>query len=327
MKKLAFFLFLFLFIALASTSFAEHYGYAVIDAQTSDRVHLRAHPSTAAASMGLYFTGTWASCFAPPQEEWVPVQIGQMTGYIMSRYLKHESSSPSVVSRQPAAVVDCTSWINLRSMPSMQSDVLRRLPDATPVTLLGETADGWYYVRTEDCLHGYVKTDFISLLPASVTQEKLLFSMLPSQWMLSSGAGAWCTELTLFPDGHFEGAYHDSDMGDDGPGYPNGTVYTATFYGLLSQPVRISDTVWQATVTEYEFDGVAGQERIEDGVLYVTTPGLGLAQNDTITIYLPGTEETLLPEDFSLWVHTHEGGRLETYALYNNQSDLAFESQ
>ena len=41
----------------------------------------------------------------------------------------------------------------------------------------------------------------------------------------TSGAGAWSDDLTLCPDGQFFGAYHDSDAGDTGEGYPNGTHY------------------------------------------------------------------------------------------------------
>lgn len=40
----------------------------------------------------------------------------------------------------------------------------------------------------------------------------------------SSGAGAWGTVLTVLEDGSFEGNYHDTNMGDTGEEYPNGSV-------------------------------------------------------------------------------------------------------
>ena len=44
----------------------------------------------------------------------------------------------------------------------------------------------------------------------------------------ASGAGGWSTELTLNPDGSFNGNYHDSEMGDTGEDYPNGSMYIAS---------------------------------------------------------------------------------------------------
>ena len=46
-----------------------------------------------------------------------------------------------------------------------------------------------------------------------------------STFYFLSGAGAWSTELVVSPDGSFTGYYHDTDMGDSGAGYPNGTRY------------------------------------------------------------------------------------------------------
>lgn len=326
MKKAMLVLCAFLLTLSLSSALAEHYGYAVIDARTSDRVHLRSQPSQDAASLGLYFSGTWAECLGSPLNEWVPVRIGQTTGFMMSRYLLHESASPAVASQQPAATVNSAGWLNLRERPDMDSPVLRQLQSGTSVILLGETADGWSYIRIEDCLHGYVDSSFLTVHEVPAAQE-LSFAALPSRWLFSSGAGAWDTELILFPDGHFEGSFHDSEMGSNDPAYPYGTVYTASFYGLFSQPVRISDTIWQTTVTEYYFDGTEGEETIRDGIRYITTAGHGLAQGDVLTIYLPGTQEEQLPADFSFWNHAYEGGTLETCSLYNLLTDTGFEPQ
>lgn len=325
MKKLLSLLCAFALILSISPSLAEHYGYAVIDARTSDRVHLRSGPSVGSDSMGLYFTGTGVECLSTPFDEWISVRIGQATGFMMARYLVHESAPSAVTPRQPGVTVN-GSPVSLRDYPSRQAGSLRWLNAGTPLTLLGETSAGWSYVRTGDCLYGYVESSSITASSSS-SKESLSFASLPSRWLLSSGAGAWGTDLTLFPDGRFEGSYHDSEMGESQPAYPNGTVYVSFFHGRLSQPVRISDTVWQTRVVEYGLADAAGLEWIEDGIRYVTSEGLGLMLDDLLTIYLPGTAPAQLPEDFPLWIHSYQGGLLETYALYNQHSDLGFEPQ
>ena len=51
-----------------------------------------------------------------------------------------------------------------------------------------------------------------------------LFSLIRGQlFEFSSGVGAWSTELTMLEDGTFWGNFHDSEMGETGEGYPNGT--------------------------------------------------------------------------------------------------------
>ena len=69
-----------------------------------------------------------------------------------------------------------------------------------------------------------------------------LADSLPIDLEFSSGAGAWGTGLTLAADGSFSGEYHDSDMGDSGDDYPDGTVYLCNFPGSL----RISSS-WTTT--------------------------------------------------------------------------------
>ena len=68
----------------AACALADDYGDAVIDAGNSNRLHLRAEPSTEAESLGLYFTGTEVECRSDPAKEWVEVKIGRVRGYMKS---------------------------------------------------------------------------------------------------------------------------------------------------------------------------------------------------------------------------------------------------
>lgn len=64
-RNASLFLCLLCLISFANGSMAEnqvHLTPVKIDAGNSDRVHLRAEPSTDSASRGLYFTGTEWNC-------------------------------------------------------------------------------------------------------------------------------------------------------------------------------------------------------------------------------------------------------------------------
>ena len=79
----------------------------------------------------------------------------------------------------------------------------------------------------------------------------------------SSGAGGWATELKVYADGTFEGHYYDSDMGDRGNGYPNGTQYDSEFKGKFSVPEQVNNYSYSMKVENVETDKMAGTEEIK----------------------------------------------------------------
>ena len=54
----------------------------------------------------------------------------------------------------------------------------------------------------------------------------------------SSGAGAWSTDLTLFPDGTFSGKFHDRDMD---------ITYLCQFQGVFSMLTPLDSRTWSLT--------------------------------------------------------------------------------
>ena len=50
-------------------------------------------------------------------------------------------------------------------------------------------------------------------------------------FMFASGTGGWSTVITVNRDGSFYGDFRDSEMGDRGEGYSQGTVYQCAFSG------------------------------------------------------------------------------------------------
>ena len=57
-----------------------------------------------------------------------------------------------------------------------------------------------------------------------------------------SGVGAWETMLEVAPDGSFKGQFNDANMGEDGEGYKNGTIYECAFTGKFSAAEKVDDT-------------------------------------------------------------------------------------
>ena len=133
-----------------------------------------------------------------------------------------------------------------------------------------------------------------------------------------SGVGAWSTELFFWEDGAFYGYYSDSDMGDAGEGYPDGTQYYCGFEGNLSDFAKVSDHVWSAKVNLNVL--TEKHEEIAEGMRFVYTDAAGLADGADATLYLPETNPAELPEEAMEWVHMMMGEQTEEtlgfYALY-----------
>ncbi|MGN0762629.1 MAG: SH3 domain-containing protein [Aristaeellaceae bacterium] len=300
-------------LLLASAALADE---AIIDGKTSDRVHLRAGRSTASESLGLYFTGTRVLCEAEPQGDWVAVTIGNQMGYMKAEYLLRGSMGSASAAQKSGVVNNPNgSWVNFRQGPSEETAVLTRLNNNTALTLLGETNTGWYYARTEG-LYGYIRADLVGM--QEIAQADGFPFRETTRWMLSSGVGAWRVMLAIQPDGSFTGLYEDSDMGETGPGYPNGTQYGCSFSGRLGAFTQVSGQEYRMTVAQVTMDGPLPGERTADGMRMVTQAFSSLEVGDMISIYLPGTTTSAVPEEYFTWVQDNvSGGALVNAGLYN----------
>lgn len=136
---------------------------AVIDANTSTKLHLRAGASTQSKSKGLYFTGTQVVCETDTSGTWIGVRIGAETGYMKAEYLRVGDAGKGVVSEQPRGTVKAPKgWVNFRAEPSANAERVGSLKDGQSVTVLGETASHWYYAEADGVL-GYVKATYVTL--------------------------------------------------------------------------------------------------------------------------------------------------------------------
>lgn len=155
--------------------------------------------------------------------------------------------------------------------------------------------------------------------------QKMLQNSFPMELLFASGAGAWGTTLTLNLDGTFAGQYHDSNMGENGEDYPNGTVYYCNFSGRFGSMMKLNDYAYYMRLEELVYDTDIGREQIgeEEGIRYVTAEPYGIAGGEEFIFYLPGTPVEELNEDFLSWwpdAYLWRNGELDTltgYGLHN----------
>ncbi len=139
------------------------------------------------------------------------------------------------------------------------------------------------------------------------------------EFWFGSGAGAWCTTLKIKPDGTFNGFYSDSDMGDDGQKYPNGTRYECYFSGKFSPLKKTGAYTYSMKCISLKCQGKDGEEKIIDGVRVITSKPYGFDNANEFFLYLPGKKSSELSEDFLSWGTrwSVKDDVLETYGLYN----------
>lgn len=172
---------------------------------------------------------------------------------------------------------------------------------------------------------------FIEDIPASVSAAKLFSILEGKTFTYSSGAGAWATTITFGPDGSFEGEYHDTNMGETGKEYPNGTVYTSTFYGSFGDVMKEGDCRYSLRLRYlYLHNNNLGSQNIVDGVRYVVSSAVGFEKAGYFTLYLPGMDTAKTPEPLLSWLGGLEAwggkvpGSLPCWTLYNIGGEAPF---
>lgn len=150
----------------------------------------------------------------------------------------------------------------------------------------------------------------VSSISSQSPSSEILLLPLPSEnteFSYLSGAGAWRTVLTLNKDGSFSGFYLDSEMGEFGDDYPNGSAYTSTFSGKFEVIEKINDYSYKMSLSNLETEIPVGEEWIEDEIRYIATLPNGLYNqlsgqlSSEFIFYLPSTPINSLSEEFLSW--------------------------
>lgn len=160
--------------------------------------------------------------------------------------------------------------------------------------------------------------------------EDVLPDVLPLDLGFSSGAGGWGTTITLNPDGSFIGTYRDTDMGDRGETYPNGSAYVCEFSGKFTDIEQIDEYSYTMNLSEININNKKDSEWIQDGIRYIPSDPYGLEKGKDFIFYLPQTPLEGLSEEFLSWwpgryLQEEEAPRtLSYYGLFNKEMGYGF---
>jgi len=121
------------------------------------------------------------------------------------------------------------------------------------------------------------------------------------QFEFYSGTGGWWEGFTIEKDGYFTGKFHDSNMGDTGEGYSEGSRYSSVYSGHFTDLKKIDEYTYQMRLADISYKETIDREEIVDNIRYIYTTSYCLGGNDTFTIYLPGTPLEEFSEDVRFW--------------------------
>lgn len=158
--------------------------------------------------------------------------------------------------------------------------------------------------------------------------QNLFAALAGREFYFSSGAGGWRTVLNINEEGLFNGNYMDSDMGDSGENYPNGTVYECDFNGSFTEPVYVEDGIYKTTIKEIYYVQQPDTTEIKDDIRHCYTSAYGLDRATDLYIYEQGIDLKRLPEDYINWVRMglNDDTKLPFYGIYNPSGEAGFSS-
>lgn len=163
---------------------------------------------------------------------------------------------------------------------------------------------------------------------SSSGNEMTNFGTMAGEYILSSGAGAWATIINLNSDGSFTGKYYDSDVGDTGGGYANGTMYICNFYGDFSPLDQIDSYSYSMRLENLEMENEPGKVYYENNMRYICVEPYGFDEAGDFVIYTPGMQIASLPEEFVTWIsgviNVQDTSTLPCYGIYNVNGKMGF---
>lgn len=136
--------------------------YYVMNPMPTQRLNLRVTPSTAAESLGKYYSGAPVQATGAAQNGWMPVKIGTTSGWMRADYLTQSSAAVGSAAMPTVTVANGSgSGLNLRTQPNTRASILGLYPNGTSVVILGVRSDGWYHVMVQNKI-GYMMASKLS---------------------------------------------------------------------------------------------------------------------------------------------------------------------
>jgi hypothetical protein len=148
-------------------------------------------------------------------------------------------------------------------------------------------------------------------------------------FVFASGVGGWATEMGVSADGRFRGYFYDSDMGDTGEDYPDGTLYECFFSGRFSVVGPLGEYTYVLRLDELVRMEEEEAVSITNGVRRIIAGAYGLEGGDVFVLYCPGIQTDGLPDAFIEWIclpnaWAEPPETMPFYGLYNVEAGTGF---
>lgn len=240
--------------------------------------------------------------------------------YLKSCYVTREAALASLANKSDSTKEKIQPLIDYQNSINTEiAEIMVELKRANKTN--DDLVFGFLPTDNEDYLSKYDDSQFIQWIETLERENSDIFSLLPSKFVFSSGAGGWATEITLNDNGTFNGQYYDSDMGDSGTGYSNGTVYICDFSGKFTMPKKINEYIYSMNLESLDVEGTSGTVYYEDDIRYIVSDPYGFDNADEFLIYLPGCPLEETSEEFLSWsfINTQIRNTIpaEVYGIYN----------
>ncbi len=170
------------------------------------------------------------------------------------------------------------------------------------------------------------KTDIQEEITPAEQAKSFSFEELSTrQFYFSSGVGAWGEEFTIEKDGYFTGKFHDSNMGETGEEYPNGTRYSCAYSGHFADITKVGEYTYELKLTDISYKEEPGTEEILDEMKYVYTEAYFMGAGETFHIYLPGMPIAEMSEELYMWVrdYNQSASELTMIVIADEKNELA----
>ena len=163
------------------------------------------------------------------------------------------------------------------------------------------------------------------VLPEEETTGFTFQDLSTRQFYFDSGAGAWREWFTIEKDGYLTGHFSDSNMGENGEGYPDGTFYCCSYSGHFTDLIKVGEYIYEMKLTDISYKEEPGTEEIIDGVKNVYTDAYFMGANDTFRIYLPGMPLAEMSEALYMWVkdYNQSESELTMIVIADEKKELA----
>ena len=172
--------------------------------------------------------------------------------------------------------------------------------------------------------------EFLQIKEEPVEEQSSVFEKIPQEFVFTSGAGGWETVITINSDGTFTGEYKDSEMGDTGENYPNGTMSICNFKGKFTSPKQVDEYIYSMKLEYLEQEKNPGDEYYEEGTRYLVSEPYGFDHADEFLIYFPGIAIANLPDGFTIWLNAFLNVQTTEifphYGIYNVGGEEGFVS-